>query len=71
MIGTTAVASDTEMVARAIARVIALKTIAADPGLSKLKGLEQAAARTTIINDMWPMLTEEADAAIEAFGKLA
>lgn len=54
MTAATAVASDTEVVARAIARAIAIKTINADPRLAGLGGL-----------------TAEAEAALEAFGKLA
>ena len=66
MISPLEIQLDYEPIAKAIARVIALKHIATDPELRKLDALGKASAVTQMANNMWAELDDEAEAAANA-----
>jgi hypothetical protein len=66
----TEVNVEVEAVAYALARVISLKTIGADPGFKRLDALGRMSAAHTMALSMVPMLQDEAEAAISALRKL-
>lgn len=54
-----------DKVAYAIARVIAVKTLGADPGFRRLDGLAKVTAKHELANRMAPELRTEASAAVD------